>query len=152
MIFAYFDGCDEARNEKGVGTYGFWIVRILVRDGRAVLAVLVESSGVVRTKGPSSHNVAEYAGLIAALEWLIKMGLNGQMIKVRGDSQLVINQMFRGWRIRKGMYVEKAMEVVALKMRFPNLTGEWIPREENSRADQLARVEWERSVRKQLTI
>ncbi len=152
MIFAYFDGCDEAYNEKGVGTYGFWIMKIKIREGRYVPAVLVESSGVVRTKGPSSHNVAEYAGLIAALKWLIEMGLNDQLIKVRGDSQLVINQMFRGWRIRKGMYVEKAMEAFALKMRFPKLTGEWIPREENSRADQLARVQWERSVRKNLTI
>jgi ribonuclease HI len=42
----------------------------------------------------STNNVAEYTGLIKALEWLLAHSYENQNIIVRGDSQLVIRHIY----------------------------------------------------------
>jgi probable phosphoglycerate mutase len=140
MITVYFDGSDRHYNAEGGGAYGV----VIVKNGKTVK----EISGPVVAEGPTSHNVAEYAGLIVAMKWLIAMRIHDQNIHVMGDSQLVINQMFHGWKIRGGLYAEKAREAMILRFLFPHMTGEWIPRDENRRADFLARREWENREKK----
>ena len=50
----------------------------------------------------TSCNLAEYAGLIAVLRYLLDAGLSDERIVMIGDSQLVINQMFGRRRIKRG--------------------------------------------------
>ena len=89
----------------------------------------------------TSNNVAEYAGFIAILEFLLEKGWEKEEVLVFGDSNLVIQQMFGDWQIRHGFYVPLALKAKGLVRRFPNMTGEWIPRERNGIADELSKAE-----------
>ena len=57
-------------------------------------------------QGKSSNNVAEYEGLLAGLRAAAGLGI--QRLVVRGDSQLVINQVLKEYNYpRMGAYVEE---------------------------------------------
>ncbi|WP_243665646.1 ribonuclease HI [Vulcanisaeta sp. JCM 16159] len=94
MPVAYFDGACEPRNPGGVGTYGFVIYG---NEGN----VVHEDYGIACEPSPNcTNNVAEYTGLIRALEWLLGNGFGGSRITVRGDSQLVIRQLMGVYSVR----------------------------------------------------
>ena len=90
-----------------------------------------------------SNNYAEYSALVAALNELLRRGLTRE-VTVRSDSKLLVNQMKGSWRRKKGGYLEKYKEASELAKKFERLTFVWIPREENSEADLLSRVAYER--------
>jgi ribonuclease HI len=92
-----------------------------------------------------SNNVAEYAALIAVLEWFIEQESLEAEILVKGDSQLVINQMFRTWKIKEGLYIELAHRARELLSRFKNIRGEWISRDHNEVADGLSKAALKRA-------
>ena len=56
---------------------------------------------------------------------------------VKGDSMLVINQMFGTWKIKGGLYAPLAKKASELLSRFMNIQGEWIACERNEVADDL---------------
>lgn len=136
MIEVWFDGSCMPVNPGGVMGWGWhstgpgW-----PRSGR----------GEVPASPGNTNNLAEYLALEAALLFLIEAALTAAPIVIRGDSQLVIRQMFGGppkgrrWKIRAGVYAEKAREVKALLQKFTNVRGEWVPREKNTRADALSK-------------
>ncbi len=130
MIKVYFDGSCPARSEDGVTAYAFLVYRekVLLHKGKR---------GFVFGP-PSSHNVAEYAGLIGALEYLIEQGMTEEEIIVHGDSSLVLNQMFGTWALKSGLYFSFAQKALKLLMKFSNISGEWVPREFNTFADSLS--------------
>jgi len=133
-ITVYIDGLVEPSN-PGVGTYGFAIY-----DGQSKLA---EGSGLAGEHVTS--NYAEYTALSEALRKLKSMGIED--VVVRSDSKLVVGQMSQGWKIKGGMYLEKLKEAKELLSQFRSVTFEWIPREENSEADLLTRVAYEKHLR-----
>jgi len=45
-----------------------------------------------------------------------------------------------GWKVRKGLYVQKYLDAKDLAGRFDRITFKWIPREDNEEADALSRV------------
>jgi len=45
------------------------------------------------------------------------------------------------WGIHKGFYVELARKALKLVKKFPHIEGHWIPREENTIADELSKRE-----------
>lgn len=132
-IEAWFDGCCEPRNPGGHAGYGAVVMRGQDR--------LWEFSGYIPASPTTSNNVGEYSAFIAILEWLKSQDLNRQPIIIRGDSNLVIQQMFGYWRIKKGFYVPFAQKAKRLLKEFPNAIGEWIPREKNGLADELSKRE-----------
>jgi ribonuclease HI len=131
-IVVYFDGaCDP--NPNGAASFGV----IIRRAGRTIW----QASEAVPDRGKgTSCNFAEYAGLIAALRYLLDAGLNRERVLVHGDSQLVIKQMFGHWRIKGGCYADLAREAKTFLARFPNVTGKWVPRHRNSIADKLSKA------------
>ena len=132
MIVVHIDGLCEPVNPGGTATFGY-----VIRDDSG--SILTSKSGVVG-KGPAmSNNVAEYAALCEALEFLLKKNRENSSIEVKGDSALVMNQMSRKWKFRKGLYREKYQEALRLMARFTDLRFRWIPREENEEADKLSR-------------
>ena len=138
MIVVHIDGLCEPINPGGTSTFGY-----VIRDDSG--GVLARKSGIVG-KGPAmSSNVAEYAALCEALEFLLKKNLENSSIEVRGDSALVMNQMSDKWKFRKGLYREKYQEAVRLRAQFTDLRFLWIPREENEEADELSREAYEES-------
>ena len=90
-----------------------------------------------------SNNFAEYSALVAALNELLRRGLTKD-VTIRSDSKLLVNQMIGKWKRKKGGYLEKYEEASELAKKFERLTLVWIPREDNSEADLLSRVAYER--------
>jgi len=85
-------------------------------------------------------------GLIAALRSVEEFP--DQEITVKSDSKMLVNQMAGTWKVSKkafnsrseGSYVDKYLEAKDVARKFSRLTFEWIPREQNSEADELSRV------------
>jgi|ERR1051326_407769 ribonuclease HI len=134
---AYFDGACEPVNPGGTASYGV----VIYEDHEKVW----ECSEVYGEGKLMSNNVAEYAGLIAVLEWLIEHDLCDAEISVKGDSKLVIEQMFGTWKIKSGLYTELAHRARELLSRFTNIQGEWISRDLNDVADELSKAALKRA-------
>ena len=116
-----------SRGNPGPAGYG-----AVVRDAETgeVLAERKESLG--RT----TNNVAEYRGLIAGLQAAAELGATS--VAVRLDSKLIVEQMNGRWQVKHAGLRPLAREAVALRGRFPEITFDWIPREQNKHADRLA--------------
>jgi ribonuclease HI len=136
LIVVHIDGLCEPINPGGAATFGY-----VIRDDGAVLA---RKSGIVGKGSAMSNNVAEYAALCEALEFLLKKRRENSPIELRSDSALVVNQMSGKWKFRKGLYREKYQEAVRLSAQFNDLKFRWVPREENEEADELSREAYRR--------
>ncbi|GAA4963714.1 bifunctional RNase H/acid phosphatase [Actinoplanes utahensis] len=86
--------------------------------------------------GITTNNVAEYSGLIAGLAAAAELG--AERVTVRMDSKLVVEQMSGRWQIKNAGLRPLAAEAAALVGKFAGVTFEWIPRERNKAADELA--------------
>jgi ribonuclease HI len=91
VITVRFLGQCLPRNPGGIACYAY-----IIRNKEGHL--LHESCGLAaEPNSPSSTNsVANYTALIRALEWLIKNGYSNDIIKVYGNSKLVISQINEG--------------------------------------------------------
>lgn len=87
-----------------------------------------------------SNNVAEYGGICLVLEFLLTAGVKRAII--RGDSKMVIRQLQGRMKARKGLYLSHFKRARDLYRKLENngveIRLEWIPREQNFRADYLA--------------
>ncbi|WP_353988743.1 reverse transcriptase-like protein [Ruicaihuangia caeni] len=86
--------------------------------------------------GVASNNVAEYKGMIAGVTRALAIDPDAEL-HVRMDSKLVVEQMSGRWKIKHPDMAELAAQARALLIGTP-VRFEWIPREQNSRADKLA--------------
>ena len=87
----------------------------------------------------NSNNEAEYAALHFALQELQFIGVHHQSIVVKGDSQVVINQMQGDWPVYEEDLNEWANKIDRLSENL-GLSVHYIhvPRQQNGEADQLA--------------
>ena len=131
-VIVYIDGLAEPSN-PGTGTYGF-----LIYDGAKKLA---EGNGLAGYDVTS--NFAEYTALAEALKRLKSLGIEDDVL-IRSDSQLLVGQMSERWKVKGGVYVGKLKEARDLMKEFGSIRFEWIPREQNSEADLLTRVAYDR--------
>ena len=86
--------------------------------------------------GTATNNAAEYNALIAGLRECYRIDIDAR-VTVRMDSKLVIEQMGGGWKIKHPDMQQLAIEAHAV-IAGRTVIWQWIPREENSRADALA--------------
>jgi ribonuclease HI len=131
IAVVHFDGACQPPRGGGVAAYGFTI------EG----AMEHEDCGLaVRPGSPhATNNVAEYAGAIAALEWLRRQGFQGA-VEVYGDSQLVVRQMNGEYEVR-AEHLKAYHELLGkLASGFAASRFIWVPREENARADELSKL------------
>src|SRR5215211_3394408 len=91
VVTVRFLGQCLPRNLGGIACYAY-----IIRNKEGHL--LDESCGLAaEPNSPSSTNsVATYTALIRALEWLIENGYSNDIIKVYGNSKLVISQINEG--------------------------------------------------------
>src|SRR3712207_5042095 len=91
IVTVRFLGQCLPRNPGGIACYAY-----IIRNKEGLL--LHESCGLAaEPNSPSSTNsVANYTALIKALEWLIKHRYTKDIIKVYGNSKLVISQINDG--------------------------------------------------------
>lgn len=97
--------------------------------------VVVEISKFI---GIATNNVAEYVAIEAALEKLGEL-TQGAHVEVKMDSKLVIEQMSGRWKIKHPDMIELGKRVQQLA-RQHSVNWIWIPRDQNSRADELANL------------
>ena len=121
-----------SRGNPGNAGYG-----ALVRDANSgeVIAERAESVGI------ASNNVAEYSGLVAGLKAVFDIDPSAA-VTVRLDSKLLVEQMTGRWRIKSADLRRLALEArdvaAELSAAGGSVTFTWIPRAENSAADELA--------------
>ncbi len=91
VVTVRFLGQCLPRNPRGIACYAY-----IIRNKEGHL--LHEFCGLAaEPNSPSSTNsVANYTALMRALEWLIKNGYRNDIIKVYGNSKLVISQINDG--------------------------------------------------------
>lgn len=114
-----------SRGNPGPAGYG---VRIEQADGTIV--ELKESLGTC------TNNVAEYRGLLAALEWAAGHGIAS--LRIRSDSELLVKQMRGEYRVKNPGLQPLYEEAGALARRIGRVTFEHVRRELNKDADRLA--------------
>lgn len=123
-VVAYIDG--GARGNPGPAGYG---VRIEQPDGTLV----EEFWGSI---GVATNNVAEYRGLLAALEWARAHDL--RHIRVRSDSQLLVQQMLGKYKVKHPGLRPLHAKARLLAHELGRVAFEHVPRESNTHADRLA--------------
>ena len=126
VITAYFDG--GSRGNPGPAGYGAFIID----DAGTVLAELAGGIGV------ATNNVAEYRGLLAALQWAVDNDVRA--LHVRGDSLLLVQQMKGVYRVKNEGLLPLYREARHLCARIGTVTFEHVPRERNKDADRLSNV------------
>ena len=126
MITAYFDG--GSRGNPGPAGFGAFIID---EDG----SVLAEIFGGI---GVATNNVAEYRGLLAALQWAVDRGVTA--LHVVGDSLLLVEQMRGNYRVKNSGLIPLHQQARALVGRIGHVTFEHVPREKNTDADRLSNL------------
>ena len=139
----HFDGACEPMNpggNMGIGAFAAIEENELFTYSEFILAAK-----------RNSNNVAEYKGFIAVAKFLIeyiKTNIHSvERIDIRGDSNLVIQQLNGNWRIKQGYYTDYAkyakllfLEITALcNAKKIQLSLKWVPRTMNGRADELSK-------------
>jgi ribonuclease HI len=123
-IVAYIDG--GARGNPGPAAYG---VRIEAPDG-SLVEEFCESIGV------ATNNVAEYRGLIAALEWARSHGYSDVLI--RSDSLLLVQQMRGVYKVKNAGLQPLHAKARLLADAIGRVRYEHVGRALNAHADRLA--------------
>ena len=127
----HFDGLCLPKNPGGVATYGF-----VAKRGTATIH---EEGGLAAApySPDATNNVAEYTGVLKALEWALSNGLSVETVHVRGDSELVIKQLKGEYKVKSPSIVALFKRVRELITQFPSISFQWVPREKNREADAL---------------
>ena len=133
-------GMEEAKMERK------WIIYIdgsstKKNGGAGVLLITPEGeelSSFLRLKFRTTNNEAEYEAVIAGLRMALKLG--AESVEIWSDSQVIVGHI-RGKFEAKGekmkMYLSKVQNMQSSFQKF-SITK--IPREENEKADRLARM------------
>jgi ribonuclease HI len=93
---------------------------------------------VIRLHFPTSNNVAEYEALVTGLRIVIELGV--RHLDVRGDSQLVIDQVMKSSSCRDPKMEAYCQEVRRLKDKFHGLELNHITRRYNVATDELTKI------------
>ncbi|XP_065033836.1 uncharacterized protein LOC135666192 [Musa acuminata AAA Group] len=118
---------DGSANSSGAGVG----LVLLAPDGRSFERSL-------RFRFKATNNEAEYEALLAGLRLALEMQVDA--IHVLTDSQLVAKQLSGGYEARDATMAKYLARVRDLTARFPYFTLSNVPREENERADALAKL------------
>jgi len=123
-VIAYIDG--GARGNPGPAGFG---VRIEREDG----SLVEEFSEAI---GIATNNVAEYRGLLAALEWAKRHG--ERELRVRSDSLLLVQQMKGVFKVKNAGLQPLYARARVLAHDIGRVTFEHVGRALNAHADRLA--------------
>jgi len=122
----YIDG--GARGNPGPAGWG-----VVVQDGRG--EVVAELFGALPH---STNNVAEYNGLLAALDWCREHGATS--VHVKSDSLLLVQQMKGVYKVKNEGLKPLCGRARLLSHEIGRVTFEHVRREFNKDADRLANL------------
>jgi ribonuclease HI len=121
---AHIDGA--ARGNPGPASYG-----VVVRGPGGEVAAELK-----KYIGRATNNVAEYYALIAALDYAEAHGISA--LRVRSDSELLVKQMKGSYKVKSADLRPLFERARKMAQRIAHFAIEYVPREQNRRADQLA--------------
>lgn len=126
MIVAYIDG--GARGNPGPAGYG---VSMQSPDGQ----VLEQLHGAL---GIATNNVAEYNGLLAALQWAIDHDTD--RVHIPADSELLVKQMRGEYKVKNAGLQALYVRARLLAAQLADVKFEHVRREFNKEADRLSNL------------
>lgn len=130
-FWLYFDGAC-APNPGGVAAYGW---QIIAHNGY----VTWQGNGIALEGDGATVNVAEYAGLVNALQAALTHEIDGHVTAIFGDSLLVINQILGKWKVEAPNLIPWAAMARVLFQRMGPTALHHVASEKN-RADGLSRL------------
>ena len=123
MYIIYCDGA--SRSNPGEASYG-----VSINLNNKEIDTLKEYIGI------ATNNVAEYRGLIAALEYCVKNNINN--VEIYLDSLLVVQQVNKEFKVKSKKLGDLYSYSLTLIEKIKNINVIHIRREYNKRADELA--------------
>jgi ribonuclease HI len=124
----YCDGATKGQNPSTVTGVGIICYKQSTKT---------EIFRIVQYTSSGSNNYAEYMSVIIGLQAALAKGI--QDIDVYMDSQLVIKQCNKEWKINVPLLQQLNNQVDSLKQQFKNISFYWIPRAKNTIADRLSK-------------
>lgn len=124
---------------NGFGTIGFTVVC----ENKSF-----QGTGKIEDARMTS-NIAEYIALLKAIKATKKMIPDVGYLEIFGDSKLVVMHVSKKWGYAKNKtwqphskypYLETMLMKVLSELEGMNYSINWIPREQNEKADELSRV------------
>ncbi len=113
-----------SRGNPGPAAYAYVIKRPGVAD--------IEEKGYL---GHTTNNIAEYTGLVKALEHAKELG--AKKLLVNSDSELMVKQMNGQYKVKNEGLRPLYTQATALRKHFDSVVIKHIYREQNSEADAL---------------
>lgn len=125
-MIAYIDG--GARGNPGTAGFGVYLED---DDGHEIASLF----GYL---GERTNNVAEYAGLLAALQYAVDNDV--EQLAIRSDSELLVKQINGLYRVKNPTLQHLVAKARKLMGRLERITVEHVRREQNVNADRLANM------------
>ncbi len=122
-IIANIDG--GARGNPGPAAYG-----VVIRNSKG--EVLAELSDYL---GLQTNNFAEYSGLLAALEYVVREKYTS--VKIFSDSELLVRQMQGRYKVNNTTLQELFARAQSLVRKLDRFSIEHVLRDRNKDADRL---------------
>src|SRR6266498_3638365 len=115
----------------------------LMIEGAGAGIMLISPTGerlkyVLQIYFPASNNAAEYEALLHSLRIAISLGV--RRLAVRGDSELVVNQVQKEYPCTSAKMSAYCQEVRKLEGTFDGLELTHVLRNDNNKADELAKM------------
>jgi len=114
-----------SRGNPGPAAYG-----VVVRDGKGEIVARLK-----KYIGQNTNNVAEYFGLIAALDYAESHGVRA--LRVESDSELLVKQMRGQYRVKSGDLRPLHERAKKMSQQFESFRIDHVYREQNREADAL---------------
>jgi len=114
-----------ARGNPGPAAYG-----VVIRDGKGEIVARLK-----KYIGQSTNNVAEYFGLIAALDYAQVRGI--EALRVESDSELLVKQMRGQYKVKSGDLRPLYERAKKMSQALRSFRIEHVYREQNREADAL---------------
>jgi ribonuclease HI len=112
--------------------------------GPAAYAYVIKRPGVADIEekvylGQTTNNIAEYTGLVKALEHAKELG--GRRLVLNSDSELMVKQMNGQYRVKNAGLAPLYQQAVALCKQFDSVAIKHVYRQQNAHADRLCNEE-----------
>ncbi|KAK1696633.1 hypothetical protein QYE76_013330 [Lolium multiflorum] len=112
-------------------------------DGCGIGTLLVSPRGAtysfsIRLSTPCTNNVAEYEAIRKGMELLLEAG--AEAVELFGDSKLVISQLTDEYKCESESLFPYWMECRELMAKFQYINFNWVPRSQNTEANDLTQM------------
>lgn len=115
-----------SRGNPGPAAYG-----VLIRDGRGEIVARLK-----KYIGRFTNNVAEYYGLIAAMDYAQSRGIRA--LRIESDSELLVKQMRGQYKVKSADLQPLFERAQKMSKAFDSFRIDHVFREQNREADALA--------------